>query len=94
MIADLSSLDQPIGLDTASPTGELKSLSKEELLALVTKQNAAIAAHEEQKAVRTKQIALGEQEKFGFGGMLTSGTPLIRWLLCVAHHCQLHSNPG
>lgn len=71
---DLSSLDQPIGLDTASPTGELKSLSKEELPALVTKQNAAIAAYEEQKAVRTKQIALGEQEKFGFGGMMTSGT--------------------
>jgi len=94
MIADLSSLDQPIGLDTASPTGELKSLSKEELLALVTKQNAAIAAHEEQKAVRTKQIALGEQEKLGFGDMMTSRTPLIRSPRSVAHPCQLHSDPG
>ena len=70
MIIDLSSLDQPIELDTASPTGEVKSLSKEELLTLVTKQNAANAvltkqnaAHEEQNTVltSTKRIALGEE---------------------------------
>jgi len=67
---DLSSLDQPFELDTASPTGEVKSLSKEELLTLVTKQNAANAvltkhnaAHEEQNTVltSTELTALGEE---------------------------------
>merc|ERR1712086_405737 len=67
---DLSSLDQPFELDTWAPTGEVKSLSKEELLTLVTKQNAANAvltkhnaAHEEQNTVltSTELTALGEE---------------------------------
>merc|ERR1712086_997348 len=53
---DLSSLDQPFELDTASPTGEVKSLSKEELLTLVTKQNAANTV-----LTSTELTALGEE---------------------------------
>merc|ERR1719272_2149219 len=51
---DLSSLDQPIELDTASPSDDLESLSKEQLLSFLKKQNAA---HEEQNADLKKQNA-------------------------------------
>merc|ERR1712086_838484 len=84
---DLSSLDQPIELDTASPSDDLESLSKEQLLSFLKGQVADLkkqnAAHEEQVADLKKQNReLGEQamfqtvmhERFGFGGMMTSGS--------------------
>merc|ERR1712086_950693 len=73
---DLSSLDQPIELDTALPSDDLESLSKEQLLSFLKKQNAAHemqvadlkkqnAAHEEQNADLKKQNReLGEQAMF------------------------------
>ena len=112
--ADLSNLEG------ASPTDDLASLSKEQLLSFLTGQNADLkkqnakqnAAHEEQNAAHEMQNAdlkkqnaalkarldgasrlaaakkdkLGEQnmmqtamqERFGFGGMMTAGTPLPR----------------
>merc|ERR1712086_918750 len=58
---DLSSLDQPIELDTASPSDDLESLSKEQLLSFLKGQNADLkkqnAAHEEQNADLKKQNA-------------------------------------
>merc|ERR1711865_1356158 len=51
---DLSSLDQPIELDTASPSDDLESLSKEQLLSFLKGQNAA---HEMQVADLKKQNA-------------------------------------
>merc|ERR1719424_1729083 len=70
---DLSSLDQPIELDTASPSDDLESLSKEQLLSFLKGQNADL---------KKQNAELGEQamfqtvmhERFGFGGMMTSGS--------------------
>jgi hypothetical protein len=86
---DLSSLDQPIELGTGSPSDDLKSLSKEQLLSFLTGQVAdlkkQVATHEEQNADLKKQNReLGEQamfqtvmhERFGFGGMMTSGSTM------------------
>merc|ERR1711865_234976 len=72
---DLSSLDQPIELDTASPSDDLESLSKEQLLSFLKKQNADL---------KKQNRELGEQamfqtvmhERFGFGGMMTSGSTM------------------
>merc|ERR1712086_269752 len=88
---DLSSLDQPIELDTASPSDDLESLSKEQLLSFLKGQNADLkkqnAAHEMQVADLKKQTReLGEQamsqtvmhERFGFGGMMTSGSTIAQ----------------
>merc|ERR1711865_1237339 len=70
---DLSSLDQRASVEAASPTDDLESLSKEQLLSFFTgqvadlkkqnaRQNAAHDAHEMQVADLQKQNAAHEEQ--------------------------------